>query len=238
MRSEDLVNEALQRRLEVLESVIDLQNRDISNKATENALLPTLAVTAFYGGSGLAGPVNPRTDYTSSAPLGYGGALVNAFNNTAPDYFVGFALDIPLRNRVAKSDQYRAELESRQAELRLEQLRKQIRIEVRSAQFVLAESAARVRAATQSRDLASKTFDLTAEEQKLGAGSAVQTLAARHDLTTGDAALADARSTYEKARVELDRAVGRTLESNHIVIETVRGNTAASAVSSGSAGKR
>ena len=41
-------------------------------------------------------------------------------------------LNIPLRNRVAKADQYRSELEYRQAELRLEQLKKQVRIEVRS----------------------------------------------------------------------------------------------------------
>ena len=36
--------------------------------------------------------------------------MKNAFNNSAPDYYVGVSVNIPLRNRVAKSDQYRAEL--------------------------------------------------------------------------------------------------------------------------------
>ena len=226
--AEDIVAEALNRRLELKESVIDLESRALSKRAAENALLPSLALTAFYGGSGLAGPVNPATANPplSSAPLGFGGALGGAFNNTAPDYYVGMSLNVPLRNRVAKSDQYRAELESRQAELRLAQLRKQIRIEVRNAQYALEESGARVRAATEARDLAAKTFDIMQKEQALGAGSALQTLSARHDLATGDSALVGARTAYQKARIELDRAVGRTLEANAISVESARAGVA------------
>ena len=66
-------------------------------------------------------------------PTDFGGALLNAFNGIAPDYYVGFDRNIPLRNRVAKPDQYRSELEYRQAELRLEELKKQVRIEVPNA---------------------------------------------------------------------------------------------------------
>ena len=234
--NDSAVSEALQRRLEMKESVIDLENRDISKKSAENALLPSIALTAYYGGTGLAGPANPLADTAApNAPAGFGGALENAFNNSGPDYFVGLTLNVPIRNRVAKSDQYRAELESRQAELRLAQLRKQIRIEVRNAQYALAENAARVRAATQARDLMAKTFDITEKQQGLGAGSALQTLSARHDLATADSTLVDARNAYQKARVELDRVLGRTLESNGISIETARSGAAATAVAHGSA---
>ncbi len=227
--TDDIVNEALQQRLELKESVIDLESRSLSKKAAENALLPSLALTAFYGGSGLAGPVNPSASNppVSNVPLGFGGALDNAFNNAAPDYYVGLSLNLPLRNRIAKSDQYRAELESRQAELRLAQFRKQIRIEVRNAQYALEESAARVRAATQARDLAAKTFDITQKEQALGAGSAVQTLGSRHDLATADSSLVSARTAYQKARIELDRAIGRTLVANGISVESARTGAAA-----------
>ena len=72
---------------------------------------------------------------TASVPTDLTGAWQNAFNNSSPDYYLGFNLNIPFRNRVAKADQYRSELEYRQAELRKEQLRKQIRIEVRNAQY-------------------------------------------------------------------------------------------------------
>ncbi len=231
--TDDIVSAALGQRLELRMSEIDLANRDISKKAAENNLLPSLALTGYYGGSGLAGAVNAVAGVPSTAPPGFGGALGDAFNNSAPDYYVGLSLLVPLRNRVAKSDQYRSELESRQAELRLAQLRKQIRIEVRNAQFALQENVARVRAAMEARDLAAKTFDITQKEQALGAGSAVQTLGARHDLATADSSLVSARTAYQKARIELDRAVGRTLESDGISIESARTGTAATAAAGG-----
>jgi len=220
--TEDIIQKALANRIELSESSIDLQNRSLSLASARNALLPSLDLIGFYGGTGLGGVANPLVDIPSTAPGGNGGALANAFNNSAPDYYVGLSLNVPLRNRVAKSDQYRAELESRQAELRLQQLRKQIRIEVRNAQYSLDQSQARVQFATKARDLAQKTFDITGKEQSLGAGSALQTLTARHDLATAESALVAARTAYQKARIELDRAVGRTLDANSISVESAR----------------
>src|ERR1700688_577798 len=57
--TEDLVNEGLQHRAELAESRIDLSNREISEKALKNLLLPSLDLFAYYGGSGLAGSQNP-----------------------------------------------------------------------------------------------------------------------------------------------------------------------------------
>jgi len=220
--TEDIIQQALKRRLELGESEIDLQSRSISRKAASNALLPSLALIGYYGGTGLGGPANPASTVYSTAPLGYNGALANAFNNSAPDYYVGLSLNLPIRNRIAKSDQYRAELESRQAELRSQQLRKQIRIEVRNAQYSLEQSQARVTSALKARDLASRTFDITSKEQALGAGSAFQTLTSRRDLATAESALVAARTAFQKARIELDRAVGTTLEANSISVESAR----------------
>src|SRR5947207_1171595 len=173
---QDLIVEALHDRPELSESDIDLVNRQISNKAARNALLPSLSLVGFYGGSGLAGPLNPIYNIpgvpnVSNVPTDFSGALGNAFNNSSPDYYIGFNLNIPIRNRVAKSDQYRSELEYRQAQLRREQLRKQIRIEVRNAQYALEQTESRVDSARKARDLAQRTFEITKKEQSLGAGS-------------------------------------------------------------------
>jgi outer membrane protein TolC len=219
---QQLMNQALHDRPELLESDVDLVNRQISRKAARNALLPSLSLVAFYGGSGLAGPLNPIYSLgqnVSSVPTDYSGALTNAFNNTAPDYYVGFNLAIPIRNRVAKADQYRSELEYRQAELRREELRKQIRIEVRNAEYALEQTAARVEAARKARDLAQRTFEITQKEQNLGAGSTFQTLTAQRDLALAQLDLVTAQTIYEKAKVEVDRATGATLEHNGIEIQ-------------------
>lgn len=230
----DLISQALHNRPELAESDIDLINRRISRAAARNALLPALSVVGFYGGSGLAGPLNPIYDTTrlgpniSNVPTGFSGALQNAFNNTAPDYYVGLNLNIPIRNRVAKADQFRSELEYRQSELRLEQLKKQVRIEVRNAQYALDQTGARVQAASKARDLAQRTFEITKKEQELGSGSIYQTLSAQRDLALAQLDLVNAQTAYEKAKVELDRTIGATLEHNGILLQdAIKGTVSA-----------
>ena len=220
--TEDIIAQALRDRLELTESSIDLDSRRISRDAARNALLPSVALTAYYGGTGLAGPPNPISNEMSTAPADWGGAVRNAFNGTAPDYYVGLSVNVPIRNRVAKSDQYRSELETRQSELRLQQLKKQIRIEVRNAQYALEQSEARVIAARKGRDLAQKTFDITSKEQELGAGSSYQTLTSRRDFAEAESTLVAAMTAYQKAKIELERAVGSTLEANSISIESAK----------------
>jgi outer membrane protein TolC len=221
---QNLIAQALHDRPELLESDIDLVNRQITRQAAKNALLPSLSLAGFYGGSGLAGPLNPifkipGETNASSVPVDFSGALQNAFNSTAPDYYVGVNLNIPIRNRVAKADQYRSELEYRQAQLRREELRNQIRIEVRNAEYALEQTAARVDAAREARDLAQRTFEITQKEQTLGAGSTYQTMSAQRDLALSELDLVAAMTVYEKAKVELDRATASTLEHNGIGIQ-------------------
>lgn len=221
---DQLIQEAVHGRPELAESDVDLINRQISRRAARNALLPSLSLVTFYGGSGLAGPLNPVYNVpgvpnASNVPTDFPGALANAFNNTAPDYYVGFNVNIPIRNRVAKADQYRSELEYRQAELRREELRKQIRIEVRNAEYALEQTAARVEAARKARDLAQRTFEITQKEQTLGAGSTYQTMTAQRDLALAELDLVTAMTVYQKARIEVDRATGSTLEHNGIQIQ-------------------
>ena len=103
--------------------------------------------------------------------------------------------------------------------MRREQLRKQIRIEVRNAEYALEQTAARVEAARQARDLAERTFEITQKEQALGAGSTFQTLTAQRDLALAQLDLVTALTVYEKAKVEVDRATGATLEHNGIEIQ-------------------
>ncbi len=231
---QDLIQLALHDRPELAESDIDLVNRQISRKAARNALLPSLSLVAFYGGSGLAGPLNPVYNVpgvpnTSTVPTDFSGALANAFNNTAPDYYVGFNLNIPIRNRVAKADQYRSELEYRQAELRREELRKQIRIEVRNAEYALEQTAARVEAARKARDLAQRTFEITQKEQTLGAGSTYQTMTTQRDLALAELDLVTAMTVYQKAKVEVDRATGATLDHNGIEVQDAINGTVSAA---------
>ena len=222
---EDLINQALKNRPELYESNINLENQLISRNATRNNLLPTLTAVGQYSGSGLAGLPNPNYSGGTAdllVPSGVGGLLMNTFNNSSPDYYVGLQLSIPLRNRVHKADQFRSELEYRQSELYAQQLKKQIRIDVRNAEYALEQNAARVAAATKARDLAQRTFDITKQEQQLGAGSIYQTLTAQRDLSIAQSTLVAAETAYQKAQVDLDRATGTTLDRLGISIDEAK----------------
>jgi len=215
---QQMITDALSRRTELQESSLVLQNSELSRKTARNALLPSLSVYGFYAGSGYAGTPNPLSGAGANVPAGFTGAVDNAFNYSSPEYQVGFQLSVPLRNRIAKADQYRTELEYRQSQVYLEELKKRIRIEVRNARFALEQGASRVDAARHARDLAQKTLDITQQEQKLGAGSNQQTLSAEHDLALADSALVTAETDYEKARIEVRRATGSVLEDYGISV--------------------
>lgn len=222
---EDLIAEGLKNSPTLAETAINLQNSVISRRALRNNLLPTLNAVAFYGGAGLAGEPNPNYSLGPNPVVvapGFDSALSNAYNNSSPNYYAGLSLLIPFRNRVARADQFRAELEFRQNELYAQQTKKQIRLNVRNAEYTVEQSAARVAAATKARDLAQKTFDIDTQEQQLGAGSIYQTLTAERDLSIAQSTLVTAQTAYERAKVDLDRTVGTTLDHVGISIEEAK----------------
>jgi outer membrane protein TolC len=220
---QDMIADALKNRTELLESALDLQNRELSRKTARNALLPTLSAYGFYAGTGYGGATSPSSG--STVPSGFSGAVEDAFNYSSPEYQVGFQLSVPLRNRIAKADQYRTELEYRQSQVYAEELKKRIHIEVRNARYALEQGASRVDAARHARDLAQRTLDIMQKEQKLGAGSYQQTLSAEHDLALAESALVTAETAYEKARIEVRRATGSILEEYGISIADAKAGT-------------
>lgn len=226
---QEMIGAALKNRTELRESDLDLQNRELSRKTARNALLPSLSAYGLYSGSGLAGEQSEHY-YNPSVPTTLGhdwpSAVQSAFNYSAPQYQVGLALNVPLRNRIAKADQYRTELEYRQAQVYAEELKKRIRIEVRNARYALDQGASRVDAARKARDLAQRTLDIMQKEQTLGAGSNQQTLSAEHDLALTESALVTAETAYEKARIEVRRATGTILENYGISIADAKAGVA------------
>jgi outer membrane protein len=232
---QDMINDALHHRAELVESRIDLNSRDINVKAVRNTMLPTLDAFAYYGGSGLGGDLNTQCKFSGNPcpgppvfgganSMSYGGTLNQLVNSTAPDKGVGLTLTIPLRNRLAQSNQVRAELEYRQAEVREKQLENQVRIEVRNAQFDVKQNRAAVQAAQSAVDLARQTFD--ADQQKLKVGLTTQTaiLQDAATLTTAESNSVSAKAAYEKSRIELDRATGLLLDHAGIdIADATRG---------------
>jgi outer membrane protein len=239
--TEDLINEALRHRAELVESRIDLNSRDLSNKAIRSALLPTVNAFAYYGGAGVGGNQNPTNTCALDPVPSFGCALPGPLsptnpepffpttpigptlnqliNSTNPDKGIGLTLNIPIRNRAAQSVQIRSELEYRQAQMRMQQIENQVGIEIRSAQYNVQQNRASVESAKAALDLARQSLD--AEQKKFQFGTSTNTLVLQYQsqLATAESTLVNAMVAYEKSRIELDRAAGTLLDHNGVSID-------------------
>jgi outer membrane protein TolC len=224
---EDLIAEAQKNRPDVAQDQIGMQIAQENVKAVNNLLLPQLNVYGLFAGTGNGGPLNPYCDQgpsycSTTLPPDTPGVLKDAFNYSAPEYQVGFTLNITIRNRQAKADQFRAQLAFRQSQIAYVQQQKNIRFDVRNSQFALEQKKALVDSAQKARDLAQRTFDITKQEQQLGAKSSVDTLNAENALATAESALDAAQNQYEKAKVDIDRAIGDTLNRTHVSVDDAK----------------
>jgi outer membrane protein len=229
--TEDLVNEALHHRAELVEGRIQLNSQEQSNKALRSSLKPTLDLFAYYGGSGAGGS---QSDYSvCGSPLsipglctppgirsiGYGSTLNQLVNSTAPDKGAGLQLNIPLRNRAAQAVQVRGELEFRQAQMALQQTENRVTIEVRQAQFAVEQNQASVASARAAVEYAKQSLDAEQKKYQFGTSTTTAVLQTRSALATAESTLMSAMAAYEKARVELDRSVGNLLDHAGISID-------------------
>ncbi len=241
---QDLVNDGLSHRPELSEARINLTNTDISNKAIRNNLLPSVDLFAYYGGAGLGGSQNP-SNLCANQPLAeqgeafcagpnqafggqtlipitpttsYNGTLNQLVNSTAPDKGAGISINIPLRNRAAQSVQVRSEFEYRQAQLRIQQIENQVRIEVRNAQFGVQQNRASVASAKAAVDLARQSLDAEQKKYALGASTSTLVLQYQSGMTSAEVTLVSAQAAYEKAQIELERATGLLLDHSGVLI--------------------
>ncbi len=231
--TEDLINEALRHRAELVESRIDLNSRELSNKAVRSSLLPTLDLFAYYGGAGVGGSQNaanlcsnldPALQGFGCAPsptpaVGYGSTLNQLVNSTAPDKGVGLQLNIPLRNRAAQGVQIRSELEFRQAQMRLQQIENQVAIEVRNAQYAVQQNRASVDSARAAAELARQSLDAEQKKYQFGTSTTTLVLQYQSQLATSESSLVNAMVAYEKSRIELDRSTGQLIDNVGISID-------------------
>jgi len=224
---DDLIAEAEKNRPEVTLYKMTAEVQKQALKDINSELLPTLNAYGYYAGAGTAGPKSAICDpqavvCTTDLPTSFSSMFQNTFNYSSPEYQFGMTLNINLRNRQVKADQFRAVLAYRQSQISSEQQQKNILFDVRNTKFALEQAQARVDAAQKAEDLAQKTFDITKQEQQLGAKSSVDTLNAENVLAQAQSALDTAQSAYEKAKVDIDRSIGATLERTGVSIDDAK----------------
>ena len=235
--TQDMVAEAFQKRTEIEQSQINLEDSRISMLGTKNNLLPTLSVFANLSNNGLAGSVNslprpfisPTTGQTVVGPRtpadvngffigGFGTYLSQLFNRNFPNYSAGFQLTMTLRNRANQADLIQDELNYRQAQIQDKQLQNNIKLNVINAQIAMQQARAAYQTAVEARKLQEQVLAGERRRYELGTSSILNVIQVQRDTTARELTELDLKSQYVKARVALDNVLGKTLEVQNVDI--------------------
>jgi outer membrane protein TolC len=151
-------------------------------------------------------------------PGGLGDALSNVFRSNFPNYSMSLNLTIPIRNRGAQATNITAMLAQQQSEANLQKVRNAVAVDVHNAQIALEQDRYAVEATNRARILAEQTLDAEQKKFQLGASTIFLVIQAQRDLATARSNEVRSLVNFTEAKVNFDRALGRTLEENRIDI--------------------
>jgi outer membrane protein len=149
---------------------------------------------------------------------GFTNAQSQIFHNRFPEFSAQLTLSLPLRNRSAQADSARAILTQRQQETVLQQLKNAALLDVRNTYIALTQDRAQVDAASEARQLQQETFDAEQKKYRLGASTVYNVILTQRDLITAQGTELRALANLEEAKANYERALGRTLDVNHVSI--------------------
>ncbi len=222
---ERLVEIALKNRRELEQTRINIENTKIGMAGSRSQLLPSLDVLTFFNNNGLAGSPNflarpPFVPLVDPLVAGsFGRTLEQVFRRNFPDYGVAFQLSIPIYNRSAQADYIRDSLQLRQQELRERQLLNNVRVQVQNAQIALMQARALYNAAVKERILQEQTLEAEQKKYALGASTVFFVIQYQRDLAQAQSNEVAAMAAYTKAKVDLEQALGTTLNTYNIEIQ-------------------
>ena len=216
---DDLVADALNKRVEIEQSRINLESNKLNLVGIKNSLKPSLQAFAELTNNGLTGALTAFGAAQGGAPYyagGYGNLLAQIARRNFPNYSAGFSLNIPIRNRAAQSDYVTSLIEIRQNELNLQKSVSQVRVDVQNAVIGVRQARARYDAAVQARVLAQQTLEADQKKFQLGAAAPFQVVQDQRDFATAQSSEVQAMANYTHAKINFDQALGDTLEVNHV----------------------
>ena len=218
---DEAISLAAKNRPEVPQAQASVLNNQVAVKVTQKFLKPTFNVFGFFATAGLSG------DQTILSPTGIpilvkGGAaqeLTQFLHVKYPEYAIGFSLVIPIKNRSAQADNARASMQERQSELSMQRTLNQIAVEVRSASIKLMQAKAEVTATASAVEFSRQSLDAEQKKRVAGLSTPYNVILAQRNLLDAQLLEVQARATYAKALVEMQRSTGVLQEKSHVDAE-------------------
>ena len=180
----------------------------------ESALLARLnELSVLAGLAPLPAPTPPAgTTVPEFFIGGYGTSLSNLFARRFPAAIVQLQVDLPLRNRTARANLARADIQDNQLARRRQALEQVIESEVRDTMQAVRSSQQRLEASSSARRFALEQYESEQRRFESGISTVFLVLERQTTLVTAQASELRARADLNQAIAQLERAVGTTLE--------------------------
>jgi outer membrane protein len=215
---DEAIATAARNRPEIPEAETTLKNNQLALKVTQTFLKPTFNVFGLFASAGLSG--NQLISTAGGIPIlvrgGVGQELNQFINFKYPEYAIGFALTIPLKNRSAQADNARSSLQERQSEISVQSTQNQVGVEVRTASITLMQARAAVAAAVSAVEFSRQSEDAEEKKRAAGLSTPYNVILAQRNLLDAQLAEVQTRATYANALVEMQRSMGVIMEKSHI----------------------
>lgn len=224
----ELIGQAMRQRPDLALAQQQEADARLALRGSRNQLLPELDLVASIENNGGAGTVNPGAVSQSGQLLapppanlqgGFGTAWDQVFSRAYPDYSVGLQMNLPIRNRVARADYARDEVQYRQSQVRLEQLQSQIRLQVGNALIAVQQARESYKAAVDARNLQEQALDVEHDKLEAGVATVYEYIEFQRNFAEAQSAEVTALGVFAKAKTALERAVGATLTNRNIVLD-------------------
>lgn len=201
----DAIKTGLERRPELHELQLQVENAGMETRRRRNELLPALDFTGGIRYTGLGSTGSEGND--------------SLFSEDFQGEFFTLALEIPVGNRAARSQHRRAKLEERQANMNVKKKELDVVVEVRQSARQVMTNIERVKATRKARELAQKRLDVEEKKYAVGRTTSLEVLRAQEDLATAEANEAKAVIDYMISMGNLDKAQGTILDTYSIKLE-------------------
>jgi outer membrane protein len=215
------IETALNNRPELEQYGIQLQENQINSDISHNSKKWQLDAVSSFGTVGVAGPQtliagNPVIDpsMVGSAGTAYETLFTKGFKN----WFVGFNIQIPLKNRSIEAQLAQLDIQKRQILMNRKNQEQKISVQIRNAFEDVESNKQKVEAAKVARQLAEVQLDAENKRFKAGTTQNFILLQRQRDLSAAEGAEIQALVAFKKSIIALEQNMYTLLESSDFEI--------------------
>jgi len=216
----ELYTTAMAKRPDMVMAKFKDENAEISSLGTKDALKPQGIFYFQDRNRGTAGaPQGPPGAANAYFAGGYGTALGQIFRDNFPSHYGGIYFQTPIGNRQAQADYGVEQFQIKQSDVSSQRDKNAILVEISNEMIALRQSRSRYGTASDSLKLQQQLLDAEKNRFQYGTGTTSAVIIAQRAVVAAESTLISALSAYEHARDALEKALGQTLEVNHVSID-------------------